>query len=319
MNEQLSQALNRAELPLVLMAAVAHPEEPFRVDLNRRLRATIKLRRPMYAMEDLRAFFRRQDGRGRGAFGLCPPMRELAVLVARIAFSTLPRVPRCAALQISPGDGAGQAGYVMTRDLVVASPERCALTWRHLQDLGAGAGPLVRFLPEIAADRLGAFARQEPRVHASCRVADRLLLEVLDEDVPASSIVLLRAGARTRPAAPEQLGFRQQCLGNTVRLWPDTPEATLRFTAWLNEGRQLVLEHRDEGISNGRTVAIWLRDFDGQQIDLLAKASVNQAEPWLIGCPTLGMDLTPDDHLALARWAYPLNEWMSEDLLENLA
>jgi hypothetical protein len=316
MTEPPTASLAPAELPLVLLAAVAHPDESYRLDLGARLRSAIERRDPLYTPRTLRSFFRRQDRRHRMGLRINPALRELAVLAARVAFSgAFSEGP--SALLVSPGDAGLKAGYLVKRSLDVVSLDRCTLTRHRLRRRKAECAALAHFMPELARSRLAGFRRGESSVRAVCRVAGRLELELTDEISWPSGVDLMGTTSRMPRARPELLGFCQRWQGKALLLWPETPEATLRFTAWLTEGRQLVLEQAQARRRDRRTIVVRLRDFDGDCAVLPVKAS-GPAEPWLVRFPGLDMALSGDDWLALARWAYPLDTWMTTDLVEKL-
>ena len=308
--------LTPAELPLVLLAAVAHPDEDYRHDLGARLGPAIEEGCPRYTGRTLRSFFRRHDRRIRSGLRLCPVLRELTVLAARIAFSGLPG-EEASALLVCPGDGSLEAGHLVKRNLEVVSLARCALTRHRLQRGKAEGASLAHLLPELARTRAARFGRGEASVRAVCRLAGRFELELTDENAWASGVELMKTSGRVPPARPELLGFCQRWQGKTLLLWAETPEAVLRFSAWLAEGRRLVLEyatkHRDR-----RHLVVRLSDFDGDRAEFPVVASTSHAEPWLVRFPRLGMRLGPTDHLAIARWAHPLDIWMTDELVEKL-
>src|SRR5437899_1434433 len=119
--------LTTAELPLVLLACVAHPRERYRKDLRRRLIAARRARKPAHTIRSLEAFFVRQARRN-GAW-LSGALRELAVLVTRVAFSGLAAFAYKRML-IAPDDERLTLGCMVTDDLKVTTLARSART-RH--------------------------------------------------------------------------------------------------------------------------------------------------------------------------------------------
>src|SRR5262245_49091089 len=74
-------------LPLVLLAAVAHPDAAVRRGLLSRLDDCIDDRRPLHTEADVRALLARQHGTPLEPFVLDPLAREIAVRVLRLVFS----------------------------------------------------------------------------------------------------------------------------------------------------------------------------------------------------------------------------------------
>jgi hypothetical protein len=305
--------LTPAELPLVLLAAVAHPDVEYRRDLALRLRSAIEQRCPEYPPGTLRCFFLRH----RADLRLGPRLlRELAVLAGGVVFSSL-ATEQIAGILVSPGNGSPQAGYLVKRDLEVLPLAGCSLTRHRLRRQGAFTS-LPHFLPELIRTRLSQFRRRESEMSAVCRVAGRLELELTSEKSWSSGVELVGISSRLPSARLEWMGFCQRWQGKILLLWPEMPEATLRFTAWLAEGKRLVLQHRDPKTGDGRKIVVRLRDFEGDCAEMKVLAGQPQAEAWLVRFPTLNMCFGSADHLAIARWAYPLNNWMNDDLVEKM-
>jgi hypothetical protein len=307
--------LSRGELPLVLLAAVAHPTDEFREDLARRLRAAIAALKPAHDTQKLRAFFVRQDRRRRCGLRLSPLLRQLSGLVAQIAFAANTHQPRQRML-IAPGAGDLKEGVLVTRELEVISLRRSALTRHRIQRRQEDC----RFLPDLARKRLDRRPGLACGVSARCRVENRLVIELTDEAPWPGNVLSLRAG-NVPERTPEAMGFVQERIGTALRMWPESPEATLRFTAWLAEGRTLTLEHGYAGPSRDRRrIVVRLRDFDGDEAQLsVIAANNNKTEPWLVGVPEVSLSLTADDHAALSKWAYPLAKWLTDSLVEKLS
>jgi hypothetical protein len=95
-----------------------------------------------------------------------------------------------------------------------------------------------------------------------------------------------------------------------------TAESVIRFSACMARGEHLVL--RDSRTSEAGRVVIPLRDFDGDEGELRAVVSYSDAETWLRGFPSLSLDLGQEDRLAIARWAYPPEAWLTKEFLEKL-
>jgi hypothetical protein len=100
-----------------------------------------------------------------------------------------------------------------------------------------------------------------------------------------------------------------------LRVRTTTPESILRLTACLARREPLVL--RQQGATPGRVV-VSLRDFEGDEAVLPALVSYTSAETWLQGATVPPLELEDDERLALARWAYPPESWLTPELLEKL-
>jgi hypothetical protein len=65
-------------------------------------------------------------------------------------------------------------------------------------------------------------------------------------------------------------------------------------------------------------VRVALRDFDGDVADQPARFVEPGEETWLTGLPQVSLGLTDADRLAIARWAYPPDDWLTPGLCAGL-
>jgi hypothetical protein len=92
------------------------------------------------------------------------------------------------------------------------------------------------------------------------------------------------------------------------RLRPTSPEATIRLSAALACGDRLELWAR-AGANRGR-LFVELHDFDGDETELPVLACYHRGEKWLRGVPPLHLELSEEDVIALAAWAYLPEDWL---------
>jgi hypothetical protein len=95
---------------------------------------------------------------------------------------------------------------------------------------------------------------------------------------------------------------------------PATPEAMIRFAAFLPRGERLVLRQTGHP---GRVI-VTLRDFDEDAADMHTVVSYGNAEAWLRGAPAPALELDAEDRFAIARWAYPPDSWLTDRMLSRL-
>lgn len=305
--------LSPAELPLVLLACVAHPRERYRTDLRRRLNVALRGTRPAHPARSLEAFFVRQARRS--CTWLSGMLRELAVLVARVAFSGLAGDDRRRML-IAPDDDHLTLGCVVTSELKVTTLARSAMTrhraTRQKEDF--------RLLPELAGKRLAHWPDASGGITAVCRVEDGLVLELTAPSPWPAAFARLRPPGSRAEVAPAALGFGQRLDGRVIRLIPQTPEATVRFSAWLAAEGGLILEQAEYYSRPRRRIGVRMRDFDGDQASLpVVSAPADRTEPWLTGhLPNVGLALSDTDRITLSGWAYPLEQWLTDSLIKRL-
>ena len=59
------------------------------------------------------------------------------------------------------------------------------------------------------------------------------------------------------------------------------------------------------------------RDFDDHQAELKTLTAY-AGEWWLGDVPTPALPLSADDREAVARWLYPVDDWLTREFLERL-
>jgi hypothetical protein len=217
---------------------------------------------------------------------------------------------------IAPDDDHLTLGWMVTNDLKVTTLARSAIArHRALQRKED-----YRFLPELAARRLAHWPDPSCGVTAVCRVEDGLVLELTAASPWPADFARVRPPGARADVPPATLGFEQQRAGNVIRMFARAPEATLRLSAWLAQGRGLILEQPGSYRQPRRRIGVRLRDFDGDQATLpVVSASDGMPEPWLTGrLPDVGLALTDSDHVALSGWAYPLTNWLTDSLIKGL-
>jgi hypothetical protein len=260
----------------------------------------------------LRTFFYKLDRRHKGGIVLDPMLRELAIRLTLLVFSK-PTDNRTCRLLI--GDGASgneKGGYIIDPDLSVIDLRRSSLTRHRIKRQSVES----RFLAGSFLARLGQIRRGACPVQAVCRVTDRLVLEfrgAIPWDTKSPQRKVGNLPARQTQPYP---GWAFEQDTHFLRLWPDSPEGVLRLTAGMATGKTLCVPgptgHR------GGALLVQLRDFDGDEVALRAKVVRANAESWLTRIPAPPVLLTTEDRLAISRWAYPLPDWLTPELTENL-
>jgi hypothetical protein len=307
--------LTADEVPLVLLSATAHPDVAFRAHLARRLDDALEARRPLQHEHKVRAFLARQHGTPLEPFALDPLTFEMAVRLLRLVFAnSTPKVGRRRLRIVSCEVFDDNGGLIVSPQLKSQYLERFAL--------GQGRGRVMRwaahFVAGWALGRLVQFSQPGRTVRAVCRAQDGYRVIVRGE-LPWKGVPVYLAGAST-------LGKRRLSEGSGLEIVgaPDggtmvrttTPESVIRFSAALARGEQLTLRPNLHPCP-GRVV-IGLRDFECDEAELPVVVSYADSEPWLRGAPALPLGLDLDERVAIARWLYPVEPWVTDDFLERL-
>jgi hypothetical protein len=340
----------------VLLAALGHPDRALRDRLRCRLDAAIEAGQPLHSEDRIRDFLTTQPGTPLTPFYLDPLALEVGVRVTRLLFSRQTRKHARRTLRLTSCEGLDdECGLVLNHHLKSLYLERFVYSRkkrssprrrRHGAERPEYHGLLVhracrrfdRLLQHStvlvsggATPRLQQFGTYR-RIDAECRAEDGFCL-TLRGDLPwAAADLLTEAGLNPRSLGPKvrladgstlgahrglaALGLALEAQPGELRLRTTIPESVLRFSACLARGERLVL--RDAiGRAPGRVVVL-LRDFDGASARLPAAVSYAGAETWLRGLPPFSLPVDDDERLAIARWAYPPEVWLTNETLEKL-
>jgi hypothetical protein len=306
--------LNADALPLVLLAAVTHPDVATRKRLADRLDTAIEQRRPLYTTERLRRFLRAQHGTRQEPFRLDRLAQKIAVRLLRIVFARgTPRFVKHWVRISSPDSVDDDSGLVVNHDLKSLYFER--------RPRGPRLKPFVgcHLLSGMIAPHLR--LRQRALVRAICRATDcGFSLRVFDDlswspSAPVGGS-LLGSG---RPLA--SLGLTLEPMEDGLLVRTITPEGIIQFSACLARGVWLVLSGEPLGSRSPpirERVLVGLRDFEGDEAEMPVLVICSDSEPWLRGAPKLPLELPLEDREAIARWLYPPESWLTADLLGQL-
>jgi hypothetical protein len=353
------ELLDADTLPLVLLAAVAHPDRRLAARLRRRLDAAIEEGGPLHGTAEVHQFLIGQGGTPGAAFYLEPLAVEVGIRVVRLLFSQRThkvgrQTLRTVSCEVLDDTGALVFNHrlkpVHFERFYAVKPPRPRWRTRREEDEEEAPRPERRlrkahrryqkmlgrssvFVAGGVRPRLAEFDTGPRLVQAECRTEGGFCLTVCG-DLPWPRCDL--AGDRDPQLTPRgrravhltdgsslggHHGFRSLGLAvepgpGEVCLRTTTPESVLRFSACLSRGDRLVLQ--DAGVAPGRVVVL-LRDFDGDAARFPVAVSYAGAETWLRGLPALPLSLDDDERLAIARWAYPPEAWLTNEFLEQLS
>jgi hypothetical protein len=277
-------------LPLVLLAALTHPERALRLRLLARLDNAIEERRPLHSESVVRAFLAH-------CTELPPLAREVAVRVVRLTFARRTHGAARRWVFLGTGSRHGHGGLAVTNRLEVL----------RLRRFVQNSGPTYRRGdPRLLLGRLEARLRGlSPAgavARATCRAEDGFCLS-LSSDLPWSrNLTRISPEGWLAGTALAALGLTAQRDGDLVRIRTTTPESIIRFSAALARGEYLeVCRH-----------FVALHDFDGDEAELPVLTCWAHGERWLQGLPALTVELGAEDVIALAAWAYLPEDWIDQ-------
>jgi hypothetical protein len=309
-------ALDADAVPLVLLATLAHPDAGVRLRLLTRLDVLIEKRLPHYPRANVRAFLARQRGSSREPFYLDDLPLELATRIVRIIYATQTPKHHKRWIRIVSPEGFEDKGGMLLRH----PPLHChSASVPPAGYRGGKARMGTHLLTGNALERIARFNDHKQKARAFCSIGAHLTLHV-QGDLPWHDPALILARATLSGGRPfASLGFVGERSEGGVRFTASTAEAIIQFTACLARGERLVMPVWQGNRFNERTrIFVALRDFDGESAELPALVSHSAAESWLTWLPPLELEVPLEERLAIARWAYPPESWLTPELLEKL-
>jgi hypothetical protein len=295
----------------VLLAALAHPDHDLRNSLLRRLDALIESRRPLHSRARALLALSCLPARNRVALRLDPLCVELALRVLRLVFAkATPRRSRRWLHIEDPDSEDAPSGVYLNAALdaleVTPGPRR-----RHRKGwLGC------RLDPASALAQCSRFGSPPAFARAVCRARDGFSLAVQSGVSWADGPSVLRQSRLVGGKGLEVLGLTAETVLSGLVLSTTTPESIIQFSACL--ARETVL-----CLSSGQTgpcavVFVALRDFDGDEGEMPAVVGYRGIEGWVAGLPALPLELSVAERVALARWGYAPESWLTAEVLGAL-
>jgi hypothetical protein len=238
-------------LPLVLLAAVGHPDRGVRGRVADRLDAAIVAAGPLHAEEKVRRFLARQAGTDRSPVYLNSAALEVAVRLVRLFFARLTRKPQKKRVRIVGWEGPGdEVGLIIDHRLRAGAPDAQPVGRRR-----PARAADCRLVVGVVASLLEQLGRREPHVRATCSAGRgfRLCVEgVLPWSAGPIDLGALPAGS---PEDLKEQGFRVEFKPGVVRFVPETPEAIIRFSGMLCRGEGIVFRCTREAAPGRRAAS----------------------------------------------------------------
>jgi hypothetical protein len=305
----VKQRLLQADaLPLVLLAAVGHPDPAVRARVNTRLTTPLPGLEHWHTDEAVRDFLLRQHGTPLEPFVLDSLSLEIAVHLFRLVF--IRKSPERTLRISSCGTFDDSRGLVVNGRLRTLYLERFAYGRRRLR-----RPPSCHFVAGMVSERLARFGRREPLVRAKCQAGTGYRLR-LEGELPWPDDAALQARLDGTLDDLGRQGFRLEMKKGVLHFRPESPEALIRFSALLARGERLVF--RGTAPTASGRVVVPLRPFEADAAELPAVAGYGSAEGWLGGAAAPLPELDEGDRHAIARWGYAPESWLDGPLLEAL-
>lgn len=304
------------DVPLILLAAFHHPDTATRTALRARVEEAIETARPLHRADAVRAYLEGERGTVIEPFALDATSLDLAVAVARLAFSgrlhhTRLRVVSCETI-------GTEGGLVLTDNLRSYYAERF-VHGRHR----VGRDSRCFVAPAVAADEaLRSAARSASRGEIALdgqgvRISVPL---VTDGQPPAQLARVLQERSRVLGVGQSfaRLGIRVECTATMVTLRSGSSEGLLQLLA-LCERRAVVA--LDRGTRDGHGAMAFVRLTPPAEaptpLPVLLTATASYPSPWIALDRWPEIAMTREERLAVARWIPPHESWV-DDLLEEL-
>jgi hypothetical protein len=285
-----------------LLAAAAHPDRTLRERLAERLDQAIESGQPLHCEREVRSLFHRLHRRHRPF--LRPCVCEIAVRVVRLVFSKRNPGSEHCWLRITWTHNADRdKGYLINHDLRLLPAHR--LTTRRRQKQYHGG----HFQGEMVFSRLEQLRHPDRFIQAGCIASDGYHLVVKGRLPWKEGIIALPFSALGGTMQLDQLGFTVEQNDHALTLHATTPEAIIGFSAALARGDTLVL--RGGRLKRTGVIVLQLRDFDGEQVALPARACYTGEELWLHGVLPPHLEVDDADGKAILEWMYPMDNWIA--------
>lgn len=307
------------DLPLLLTAAVHHPERRVRLAIRQALHRWVEEADPRFAAVRIDGVLRAQRGTAIEPFVLNRRDRWTAALLARVAFSRRDAQTRFRVVgRETIGSGGGA---MMTNHLRSYYIERYAFGRRRSTPEHAG-------FVAPAEMPSGQWMASRRRPGAEAVVGDEgIELRVgpfewaRETGVEARQLVgsLLAHSALGGPGGiPLSRGFRCTLHGDLVSLRTTGGESMLQLAAHMAQGSVLTLTTRP---SDPRArVLVRLRALEGERMPLrcVATATSSTLPGWVKLAATRGPEVGHDVRMEIARWFRPHEQWTDSAMVEAL-
>ena len=308
-------------LPLLVLAALEHPEEAVRTPVRSLLRDWLRATEPIHTRREIVQALRQRNGTPVEPFVLSRRGRLVATLLAQAAFSEREGQTR---FRVVSGDSLStKGGVVLTNNLASFLVERFK-RGRQI-DVSESIGfmapalmPTAQSIADTPPCRVGIRIDDEgiqirvhhlPRLPGDTRPPGEWARDLtLHSAVRGGGPFVFEAEMRLDPK-PSLFGF----ILRTTRT-----EALLRLSALMARNAVILLSSSDDG--SNPTVAFRLRplDRDAMLLPSVVVLPPSAAEGWMRfpthHPPSLPLEL----RVAISRWIGPIQPWVDEPLLEAL-
>ncbi len=289
--------LNRDGLPLLLLAAVHHPQAEVRTRLLLRIDALIAARHPVVSDGEIRHLLGQYD-----QLDLDPASLDLAVRVVRLAFArTTVRHEKQRVLLVGPDDPDGHRPVTLA-----CSP---------LRFVAKGRRPEVRLAFGEALAQVAGFHFRPSPMRVICHVSAGFALEISGTNgwsYRRCAARLLTDATLASGSTLHDLGLAVQDVPGGLRITTPTPEAILRFSACLAREEVIRLRFRPRTRTE-TTLFIRTHDFDGTEAEFPTVVfPPNLTESWLTGLPPLELTVPMGEVLPVVHWGQPPAAWLPD-------
>ena len=308
------------EIPLILCAAVHHPDSSVRGRIRNAVAEWLSRAGPRFSRERISSFLRSRRGTPLEPFELNEQDLELAEILTQYAFSNIGGQTR---FRVVSRETIGTDGGVMLTDnLHGYYIERYVHGFRTKTPTDFG------FVAPAEMPGSEDFQKHRLALGAVCRLEETGLSITLSGvnwsaetqlamwDVTSRLQRNSHVSALTIPFT--QLGLRVEIESDAVRIRTGGPEALLRMSAHMMQRSTLVLSSEQAG---PRTRAFIRLEPPGEDVLVLpvAVTCTSRSMPeWMRLPDAAPIPLTLEDRLAIARWFRPHDNWMDTNFLEEL-
>jgi len=312
-----------SDLPLVLRAAFAHPDERIRESVRQKLESCVTSFEPWFADEAIRDCLLQQEGTVLEPFVLTDAELEVATLATRLTMSKTVGEKR---FRIVSGETIGTDG-----GLVLTSNLRSFYVERYAHGAHRKTSGTTWYIAPAALSATSNWKRTNAfgKINVTCLTdTEGFTIRVSGANWVASAgqhkIRLVRSLQDHSYVGEKQLefthvGLRVDVEKNDILIRTGSPESLLRLSALMSKEARMVLRSgADSNSSGGIIIGLQIPDAEKVTLPSLMTYVSGFQDDWMRMQLIATVPLSFEEKLATSNWLMPHESWMDAQLMDAL-